>query len=381
MAYSLKKVLTSMAASFVAVTGLVSADGSTTYSYNPNSCNTPCKPCGTDCCGDWFVDVDVLYWKACEGGLTYGSETDFHELIASSTYSDYDIKKKSPHHRWDVGVRVGVGYHFACECYDAAFYWTHFDTDAQGHYDEPANESHWFTPAWAGVAPALGGNTSGEHPVDRASAHWKLRVNLFDLEIGRSFCVNSCLSLRPYIGVRGAVIDQRYDLEYHEAEEFCQTHISSPVRDSFSLKSDFKGAGIRIGSDIDYNLGCGISLFGDLAASLLWGETEVKTQEAYDHNTCEPTFNGVTSMDQRDSECGARAITDAQLGVRWQQCCCSKVITLEFGWEHHFFFNKNNFEKFTNYAADDEYWTDRFPQTIHGDLSLQGFFFSAKVEF
>jgi len=379
MAYSLRKVLSSLTATLLAISGIASAfDGGHTYeSYgNPCSpCAPVCNPCGNDC-GDFFVDVDVLYWKACEGGLTYGSETEFNELITATTFATYETKKKNPHFRWDVGVRVGLGYHFACECYDAAIYWTHFDTDAHGHHDEFVDGGHWFTPSWGGVTPLLGGTSEGTFGVERASAHWKLRLNLIDLEIGREFCVNSCLSLRPFIGVRGAIIDQRYDLEYIAVDE--SETLPSPI-DRFRLKSNFEGAGIRCGLDTAYNLGCGVSLYGDLAGSLLWGESEVKTQEEYEA-TPAPT-SSFTEMHQKDRDCGSRAITDAAIGLRWQQCCCNKVITLEVGWEHHFFFNNNNFEKFTNFGSTENAATDRFPQDIHGDLSVQGFVFSAKLEF
>lgn len=403
MAYSLKKVLSAMAASFVAVTSVVSAaNGSFTYAPDHGPFGGNCSPCAPSfapcaapcaaaapCCnnGDWFVDVDVLYWKACEGGLMFGSETRERVLDAGTTSFDtFKTKKKNPHHRWDVGVRVGLGYHFACECYDAAIYWTHFDTDAHGHYRKGADSNHWFTPAWSGVTTngLLGGNIdNGANPVDFASSHWKLRLNLIDAEIGRSFCVNSCLSIRPYIGVRGAIIDQKYDLEYDAITTISGTDVASPI-DEFQLKSDFEGAGIRIGTDVDYNLGCGVSLFGDLAASLLWGESEVKTKEAYQFGTT-PGTTEFTFQEQRDRDCGSRAITDASLGLRWQQSCCNKLITLEFAWEHHFFFNNNDFEKFTNFDAQTSsvaaIATDRYPQTIHGDLSVQGFVFSAKVEF
>lgn len=394
MAYSLKKVLTAMAASFVALSATVSAsNGSYTYASGPGSfgncgpvcCPTnTCNPCG---CGDWFVDVDVLYWKACEGGLMYGSVTEETELdTTTATFDHFDTKKKNPHHRWDVGVRVGLGYHFACECYDAAVYWTHFDTDAHGHWGDCSDFNRWFTPAWSGVDThgLLGGNRdNGTNPVSHASAHWKLRLNLLDAEIGRSFCVNSCLSLRPYVGVRGAFIDQNYKLEYVSSRDVSGQEVCSPT-DEFHLKSDFEGAGIRIGMDTDYNLGCGVSLFGDLAASLLWGETEVKTKEKYTFGVF-PGSTDVIFMSQKDRDCGSRAITDASLGLRWQQCCCNKVITLEFAWEHHFFFNNNDFEKFTNFDAETTasaaIATDRYPQVIHGDLSVQGFVFSGKVEF
>lgn len=402
----LKKMWTAMAASLVAVSGIVSAAGPQ-YAVDcvqpTQPCELPCNPCNP-CdtgCGRWAFDVELLYWTACEGGLTYGSESEGHTFGTSTSgaETEYFTKKKHPHTRWDLGWRLGIGYQFPCECWDATLIWTHFDTDAHGSHDEDVSTTHWFTPAWGGTSPVgvapqndgplFGGNTppngTDEFPVDEAHAHWKLRLNLLDLEIGREFCVNSCLTLRPFVGVRGASINEKYDLEYEAIPFLAGTTTSTSYHDDFRLKNDFEGAGVRGGLDTNYDLGCGVSIYGGVAASLLYGETEIKTKEftttAIQTLATGATVTNVVEHEQRDRDCGVRAVTDAEIGFRWQHCCCDKIIVMQFGWEHHFFFNQNQFEKFTDYAGFDNFATNRYPQDIHGDLSIQGLVLSARVHF
>lgn len=397
---NLNKIWTAMAASLVAVSGIVNAAGVQYVTDCAQPCAQPCQPCDVPCnpcnpcdygCGRWSFDADLLYWTACEGGLTYGSETE-SEACGNPTSSDLFTKKKHPHTRWDLGWRLGIGYQFPCECWDATLIWTHFDTDAHGHHNEDPTTTHFFTPAWNSIpgdgdvdGDLLGGFApTHDFPVDEADGHWKLRLNLLDLEIGREVCVNSCLTLRPFIGVRGASISEKYNISY-DVIPLVETTTTTNVSDHVRLKNDFDGAGVRGGLDTNYDLGCGLSIYGGVAASLLYGETEIKTREDLEIAVTTTATGATTTScffhEQKDHECGARAITDAEIGIRWQHCCCDKVVVMQFGWEHHFFFSQNQFEKFTDFDGTDNFGTNRMPQDLHGDLSVQGLVLSARVHF
>jgi hypothetical protein len=395
---NMKKMWSAMTASLVVVTGLLSADVCPPDCVQPYNvqCVQPanfdlCNPCNDSPCGHWMLEVDLLYWTACEGGLTYGSDDRASAFGTAGTFTEYQSKKKHPHQRWDLGFRIGLGFQFPCECWDASLIWTNFDTDGHGKYDEPAAGNQWFTPAWNSIpgTGVVGGNLLGGNvispttfPVDEARGHWKLRLNLLDLEIGREFCVNSCLTLRPFIGVRGASINDKYNIRYEtrSVSTSLTDLVVGPV-DRVQLKNNFEGAGVRGGLDTEYDLGCGMSIYGGVAASLLYGETEIRTKERLTVGATGLPTSNVVYHEQKDNDCGARAITDAEIGLRWKHCCCDKVIVMKFGWEHHFFFNQNQFEKFTNFNGSDNFGTDRMPQDIHGDLSVQGLVLSAKLDF
>lgn len=366
------------------IVGLGLLLSSTAYA---NECIMDCFRSGnfwsTVACGQWSLDTDTLYWTTCEHGLMYGSETD---AFASGSDISYETKKKHPHSRWDLGWRLGLSYQFPCECWDATLLWTHFDTDLHASRDEFVSPSQFFTPAWGGIpgngspSGALLGRTS-PFPVQEASAHWKLRLNLVDLEIGREFSLNSCLTLRPHVGIRGGSINEKNHLEYEVIALVGEPgSLQEVVTDEFHLENDFEGAGVRGGLETDYEFDCGITIYGNIAAALLFGEREIKTKEllnAAANTIAAPLF----SMNQKDIEDSCQAITDAEIGIRWQYCCCNKILTFQLGWEHHFFFNQNKFEKFTNYAGTNNFATERYPQVVHGDLSIQGLVLSTRVRF
>jgi hypothetical protein len=388
MSYSLKMKWVAFAASFFSIVAVGNADQNA-------SCNSDCAPI----CGRWSVISDTLYLTACQGGLSFGSETRADVAGGSiGNLSSYHTKLKHPHSQWDFGWRLGVGYESKCGCWNGNLIWTHFNTNSHAKHEEPASANQWFTPAWGGIAvlgtppdQLLGGNVAVPlgFPVDEAFSHWKLQLNMVDLEIGREFCVNSCLKLRPHIGVRGASINEKNKIKYKvdavtgglPPGELGQTILAleTIATDKFHLKNDFEGAGVRAGLDTTYDLGCGVSLYGTVAASLLYGETEIETKEKFIAGS--EINSNIYVQKQKDNDCGCRAITDASIGISWENCCFKRVFVTKIGWEHHFFFNENQFEKFTNFNGTDNAATDRMPQVLHGDLSIQGLVWSTVVYF
>lgn len=394
MMKSFKKIWVSVASTACAFTSLLSADQ---LPPCPQECLPAFDSGCTTSCGRWSFISDTIYWTACQGGLTYGSESFYHTLGTTTTGADteYHTKKKHPHRRWDLGWRLGIGYDFPCDCWNASLIWTYFDTDCHGRHEEDFTGNQWFTPAFTSIPfggtgnTLLGGRTT-PGAIESAKSQWKLCFNLLDLEIGREFCANSCLTVRPFLGIRGASINDKFRAKY-TAVPFVtgtSTVVTVDAIDHVHLRNNFEGAGVRGGLDTSYDLGCGLSIYGGVAAALLYGETEIKSREIQDVTTT--TVVGVElptvvsnefEHKQRDRDCGVRAITDAKVGIQWLWCCCGRLSVWQLGWEHHFFFHDNQFEKFTDYAGTDNHATDRYPQTLHGDLSVQGLVLTTKVFF
>lgn len=347
MAYSLRKMWAAMAVSLVAATSFVGAD------YYDNQYDTSgCCPCGpvrpvVDACGNWFISADAIFWKPCEDGLTYGSRTAVATtdgLIASNTH----VRNLDP--KWDVGFRIGLGYNTACDGWDVVAYWTRFKTHTNKRVLHPTDIlTDTFAPAWGSALDIA----------DATRARWHLDLNIADVELGREFCVSSCVTLRPFVGVRGAWVHQRYDIVSLIGDLDVQV-----VR----LKSNFDGAGLRGGFDTEWKLGmCGFSIYGQAAASVIYGEYHVDFDQVV----------AQTIIRQRDRFCACRAITDGALGLRWKQffSCDTIALTLQLGYEHHMFFNQNRFEN--SIVATGR----RNPQISRGDLCTQGVTLSAKVDF
>lgn len=380
MAYSLKKIWAAMAVSLVAVTSTVSAlDGQFGggYGYDGQSWEGPCQtscPCPCPSMnngqGNVFFTAEALFFRAHEDGLGFAASFDNSTDINFNPVDDLTIE--NPHFNWDTGVRVGVGYKMGCDCWDVAAYYTYFRTKAHGSaYANPFDANDFVIPLW--------GTFQGLNTATSVHAKWRLHIDLADFELGREFCISPCVTLRPFIGVRGAWIQQTYSILAQDATtaSFNDGFVASQS-DKFYTK--FEGVGIRTGLDSQWNLGCGLSLYGCASTSILYGRIHSRSNES------DLFLSDVTSGDidaftaaQHDQRHGCRYIADAAVGLRWKHSMCddSVLFTVQVGWENRIFFDQNRLEDFVGQVAVG----NLNPQVYRGDLCLQGWTLGAKVDF
>lgn len=271
-------------------------------------------------CGQGFIEGEFLYWRAYQGGLA----ECVSDVNADATTQNGQVisrfreKKNDPHFQWQPGYRVGVGF-LSDSCWDIAAYWTDFHSHAHGHHSCALRQ------------------------------RWKLDFQVVDLLVGYKFCMPSCFTFRPFIGVRGAKIDQ--------SVKACRLNafLCSRVREH--NKEQFSGVGPLLGIAANMNLGCGFSLYADAATSILYGNFNVNSRK-FDH------FRGGASCSRSRQHLNSyQTVFDAALGIAFERCICgNRRLILKLGAEHHCYFDFNRLGSC-------------------GDLSLDGGTFSATISF
>jgi hypothetical protein len=372
------------------------------YTYGENS---PFPSYVQDCFrlyDEWGVRFDTLYWKATEGGLDLGKEIAISRGGSSSSSSSSDSlsevkgksKVKSPDFQYDVGFRLNISHDLPNRCAFGFFEWTNYGTtaDVKGQSDlSPLSytdvESYVaFRPYW---------ETLAQNFPDKTKAKWRLNLNLYDLCVARRFCISSCFSLVPYFGLRIADIDQKYDVRSRADHSGDFNGASNHYKSKVKARCDFLGVGPRLGFLADYKLGCGFSLFGQAAGSLLYGKITSHSREHF--KNYDESFYKFEEFDNhargKGDEWSSRAITDFAIGLKWDNTI--EVYNWKFpcllalSWEHHAFFDFNNFnfdnDGFTNTSRNNfEFGPQanlRSSHKKHGDLFTQGLTFSVRVGF
>ncbi|HEV8052618.1 MAG TPA: Lpg1974 family pore-forming outer membrane protein [Parachlamydiaceae bacterium] len=353
------------------------------WGYNPPAYSR----CGCDTsCGNGFLDsfafrADFLWWRACEEGLELGREEFVDSFTSGGPQNDSVINRshsKKPNFKYDPGFRIGFANYCACDCWDFAVNWTHYHTKAKvnGASDE-ANDI-FFVSDWERV--------SGANPT-RSQGRYSLKLDLVDIEFGRKFYVSSCFVLRPQFGLRIARIHQNYSV----ASASNLDRESDPLSDFVSdvrARSNFSSVGPRVGVDIELHLGCGVTLFGCAAGSVMFGKIDNHSRE--DFTNFSANGNDVGSFEYSANSSAhrcSRTITDLAFGFKWDSCYewCNRShpVSLAFAWEHHAFYDMNNF----NFVARGYDFDERGNgngngnrdaglvggnHTRHGDLYTQG---------
>ncbi len=316
---------------------------------------------------------DILYWRPCSDGLELGKEESFvSSLVGDDTVLTNESHAVDPNFKFDTGFRLGLSYNCPSNCWDIALNWTHFhakaNADGAGGVSTTAPYTQ-FVSNWERL--------SGQYPTEIES-RWTLDMDVLDLEFAQKYFVNHCFILRPFFGLRAARIDQGYHVEA------VRTGSSFDFMSNVDSRSDFRGIGPRAGMDLQIRLGCGVSLVGGAAASLLFGSFNRHSSEAFTQSGTSPfsEFN----YDPHGGGPDRCTVTTADLGIgiMLEHCfeCCGNMhpFALVFAWEQHAFYDLNHF----NFAAEG-LTANGTVNGIHdgktGDLSMQGLTVSAMIGF
>ncbi len=294
---------------------------------------------------DMFFTADLLIWQAHENGLPYVIKNKGADLSDSST--------KEMHYHWEPGVRLGIGLNTPHDGWDLHAHWTYFHSKAQGH-THAGNDVLY--PTLAKPSPVI--NSSPGVP---SSARSKLtfNLNMIDLELGREFFVSKWLTLRPFIGPQTTWIYQDLNVRYKGYEE---------GNYRVNIANDYWGIGLRPGLNSQWGLGCGFSIFGNTALSLLYGFFEVDQKQG----TATTTY-----VDNKHSTRVGRAIAEIQLGLRWERMFADDRchFSVQAGWENLMFFGQNQFDRLIHPVNSGIVIANQ------GDLTIQGYTLSFRLDF
>ena len=254
-----------------------------------NAQTTPC--CKQTCWGNLSITGEFLYWRAFESGLDNCVPRHVSDRTTRNghVFSEFKGKGRDLNFKWDPGYRIGANYEFASCEWDVAASWTHFHSSANG---------------------------SGHRK-------WNINLDVIDVTTGYEPDCGLCFDVRPFIGLRGAQIDQKL-------------HVGHRGGSHKRLKEEFEGLGPLLGLGFNWEIGCNFSLYVNVSAAWLYGNFHVKTFES---DKLVDARNVCRLSKHLDANIAAG---DAEIGVRWQRCFCNtKQFYLQLGLEHHRYFNFN----------------------------------------
>lgn len=311
-----------------------------------------------------FVTADWLYWQANETGLGYAFTQDDFNPATPELMGFGEIA--NPSFDWASGFRLGFGYNIPHDQWDLALVWTWYDGSANDSQSSSNKTNPTVFPSF--IHPNLY-NDENIFSCLSAESDLSIHLNVIDLDLGRQFKAGKWLSLRPYFGIRSAWVNQVYDVNYYDLYHYDlddkEEHFVLNNYDTH-IKNDFWGIGPKGGLGIDCGLKWGLSLFGDLSASLLYGLFETSYTESFTLPS-DPEVPRVPFGEDNNFHAG-RAILDSQLGLRWNTSFSKERfrLVIQAAWEHHMFFSQNQILRF----VDGQSWGS-FVQN-QGDLYFQG---------
>ncbi|MBI2742738.1 MAG: hypothetical protein HYX48_02335 [Chlamydiales bacterium] len=344
---------------------------------NGGMINPPARPVVKDGI-DLFVMGEVLIWKAREDNLNFATQLDAVPAANGAT-SGSAVNFKS---KWNVGFRVGVGYNMAHDGWDVALNWARSNShNKTSDENECGCVSEVFQPVYYPKDYDANQLTLPPYVTEAQAKYWRTNLNLVDLELGREFFVSKWMTVRPHVGLRYMNLRQKQRFEY-EGGNFLTAYnavgvgdvLPGATEDFVFLKNNFWGIGLRAGLDSTWGLGAGVSIYGKLALSALWGKFKLSQSHTLRTSATEGTTASLSNF--RDTLHVTRPMADLAIGLRYDTTFSNDSwgFGIWAGWEQHYLWSQAKFLKFVG---------DRYTSLneSNGDFDVGGVNIGMSVDF
>lgn len=343
----MRRFLFLLAASIAMLTNIQAYDGN-------------CAP--NDCCNfDIGVKASYLYWGVQADQLAFAIERTGFLNEATDPVAQGTIKSHKPH--YNSGVRLETFIYSDCFPVGASFQWTGFQSTSTAA--AKSNQDEFPEVAVTTVSTILQ-NGSPFLMSQNAKSKWKVDLNEFALDLYYSFTCCPCVTLRPYVGVIGAGIEQKQNVAYNGVL-LNNGEVTTDI--SVSRTNDFCGVGPRIGLAFQWEFCNNISLITNANAAYLVGKIKMKNRihspEEYAGN-----FIDINETVHRN-----RPMASGLIGIEWNDKFCGCYgVSLGVSYEYQYWWQqwRSASNMLSSYITGDGQW---------GDLSFHGLVVTGGVSF
>lgn len=273
---------------------------------------------------DIVVDADFIWWKS---------------YVSNFEYAQIDGDVLSPKYQFEPGFKVGTGmdlYHDAWDVY-AEYTWLYQPESMNSGTTSNTGYSTFVVPFAQGVDTGI---LSSIPLLDTVS--WRtFQLNVLDGEVGRNFFISKKLTLRPFIGLKGASLFEKTKIIYSG---------SGLVEvDTVHFKQNVSGVGIRGGFNTLWHIIPSFGFYGDFAFTALWGSF---------HNNL--TNRAVLNSSTLTSSL-YRSVQDIV-----------PIFEAGLGLSYVTWFKKNRYQLFAKAGWEEQIWLSYNKNMVNGQMSTSG---------
>lgn len=300
--------------------------------------------------GKWDIDLSAsfIYWQAREHGLEMGVS------ITADPSTDYGhiINMNFDYH---PGFKVGLGTNFPS--HDN---WTIFGEYTRLYLSDKVSSD---APSGGSITPTWWYQSGVTRSASRGASHWKLDLNILDIEIARPYYVGTKLTFSPLFGGRATFINQKLNSNYYITSESATVYSRN--------KSKAWSLGPRLGLDTNWFLSKNFKIVGNTAFALMYQHFTAKCK-------LDDATTGTGSLHKHTQNSTGLLFPSFELtpGISWGSYCYNNKLHFDIllAYEFHYLWNQNqpshNFD-ISTFAVDG----------VTGDLMLHGATLTLKFDF
>ncbi|MBX3719619.1 MAG: hypothetical protein KF898_08225 [Parachlamydiales bacterium] len=306
--------------------------------------------------------VSYLFWKTLEDNLEYvikGEEVPSSQ-VAPFVPADANGDFKFGTMGWSSGVRAGLGYTFNHDLWDVFGIYTYYSTDGTHETKRPKK-------AGLNLETTFRDNSGIFAPNGKAHSHASLVYMEGDLLLGRRFLISDDILLKLLMGMLGTNFDQHWRIRYSGTVNGVKS--TNHIQNNW----EYSAGGARLGVNLDWYMGWGLSLIGQFSGALTLGYYDF-FYKAF-NKTTNPNPTGVAHFKE------TRIVPTAQamLGLEWGKFYNSWGFYFSAGYEVNSWFGLHLLPV-TPYSPGG-FDTERFPFHRDGNVSFHGLNLTAGFSF
>lgn len=276
---------------------------------------------------DLSIYSEFLYLKGDLENSEFAAEETFSDsgIIGAQEVFDTHDKKKGFNTQFDPAFRVGIYYLWCGDCWDTDLNWMHYQSSRSETLSGTVISNDPFVDNTPFIFFPIRGS------FNEINAHLKLKVDDVQWSIGRQVFVSTCFAFRPYVAAKYLDIQEKFNIKASRTERF-------QSRENAKLHTCYRGAGLQGGFDLTWQVGCGLSLYSNVNAGIVYGRVQAKSVEQ------SIFLDGITFIQNNGSNFNshyARPNLDLGIGISYQSEISCQPFTLWAGWEYHHYFGQN----------------------------------------
>lgn len=243
--------------------------------------------------------------------------------------------------QWNAAVRAGIERTWPGPGTTIRFYYTYFGTSATNH---AAGEVY---SAFLGNFFADNPDGTGFGPKYRsADVDWDVQFHTIDLEFQRTYVISPALTMRPFVGVKSAIIRQDIDSRWYSPID-STGHDYQFNSATETLKQDFWGIGPAVGFDALVPLSMSpthsLQAYFTPSAALMYGNWNFSEVYQTDGPTSTTIATPSTIAINEDPIHGAATMLRFALGMEWERPGCRVSTRVRLGYEAQVWLNQMQF--------------------------------------